>query len=236
MPEFTGRLRLTRLSDFPANPQPGEVFFHTIEEQIYLWNGTEWRASDIPGPEGPAGPQGPPGADSNVAGPPGADGAQGPAGADGAVGAQGPQGVKGDTGAQGIQGPQGVAGTPGAAAVAEARRYVGAAGEPVVFTNSWVNVDAGATPPTGAQRHAFFYLVGERVWLGGTIKGGADVTWAFTVPVGYRPKSQITAVVAASGGTAEVACDTGGRVMVAKTGASNPTVYTVLDGVNWRVA
>jgi hypothetical protein len=72
MPEFTGRLRITRLDNHPANPQPGEVYFNTADDTLYLWDGASWAAREgQPGPEGPQGPPGPPG-------PAGADGPPGP--------------------------------------------------------------------------------------------------------------------------------------------------------------
>lgn len=42
------------------------------------------------------------------------------------------------------------------------------------FTNSW----------TGTVRYR---LIGQTVFLNGTISGGASATAAFTLPVGYRP-------------------------------------------------
>lgn len=103
----------------------------------------------------------------------------GPPGQAGAAGAQGPTGAAGAPGAAGPQGPQGPQGPVGGNATVpiEAWRQVGTAGEPA-FQNSWVAYDSSVyyrKDPLG------------RVYLRGSINGGANGTAAFQLPVGYRP-------------------------------------------------
>lgn len=69
MPQITGRLRTPRLDLAPANPMPGEVFFHRGKDVLCVYRARSgW--SDVPtlaappeGPQGEPGAQGPPGAD-----------------------------------------------------------------------------------------------------------------------------------------------------------------------------
>lgn len=78
-----------------------------------------------------------------------------------------------------VGGPQGAKGDPGgnATATLDPWHQIGAAGEPA-FTNSWVATDSNVyyrKDPFG------------RVYLRGSLSGGASGTSAFTLPVGYRP-------------------------------------------------
>jgi hypothetical protein len=141
-----------------------------------MLDGMEWDTESVT--QMPTGPQGPQG----VAGAAGAAGAQGPAGTAGApgpTGAAGAQGVKGDTGPQGPKGDTGATGATGGNATVpiDPWHQVGAAGEPA-FLNSWVAYDSTVyyrKDPLG------------RVYLRGSLNGGATGTTAFQLPVGYRP-------------------------------------------------
>jgi len=66
MPEFTGRLRATKLPEPPASPSLGEMYYDTTDNVLYWWNGAVWISAEgggsgTMGPPGPEGPQGPPG-------------------------------------------------------------------------------------------------------------------------------------------------------------------------------
>ena len=97
----------------------------------------------------------------------------------------------------------------------EPPHIVGQPGEPA-FQNSWVNFDTSVYP---AGRSARFRKYPDgRVRLAGLIRGGANGSVMFTLPVGYRPyaagtNSPLTiAVTNASGGLANISVDTNGGV------------------------
>ena len=135
-------VRVIMQDSAPAAPAPGDLWFNTINGQLYAWyndgSSTQWVSISKTGPAGPqgiqgikgdtgaTGPAGTKGADSIVPGPKGDKGgigATGPAGATGPVGAastvagptgpQGPIGLTGSTGPQGIQGLKGDTGIKG---------------------------------------------------------------------------------------------------------------------------
>jgi len=139
--------------------------------------------------------------------------------------------------ATGPQGPPGPAGPLGIEPI-EALHFVGAAGEPA-FTNSWVNFDAGSPPPSGTQAYANFYKDRGRVYLGGTIKGGAASTVAFTLPPGYRPRTTTGPYFVVLGGpSASAALLTvlsDGTVTPANLSGSNVNAFISLDGASFRV-
>lgn len=56
MPEFPGRLRTPRLAAAPSAPALGELYFNTVTNKLYWWNGTAW--VDSTGATGPAGTPG----------------------------------------------------------------------------------------------------------------------------------------------------------------------------------
>ena len=116
----------------------------------------------------------------------------------------------------------------------EAVHYVGAAGE-IAFQNSWVNVDAGGTPPSGTQRHARYWRSRNCVYLNGAIKTGVSNTVAFTLPTGFRPQAARTIPVVANNGAAEIIIGTDGTVKPVDVAALGGTVTTAafLDGVSF---
>jgi hypothetical protein len=63
-----------------------------------------------------------------------------------------------------------------------------------VFTNSWVNFNAGS------EATARYSKVGSIVILEGIIKSGTIGQPAFTLPAGYRPPRRIIAVCGTDGG------------------------------------
>ena len=82
------------------------------------------------------------------------------------------------------------AGTATNLAAPEAFRNIGAAGQPA-FTNAWANFGGG-------RATAGFYIdKGSVVHLKGSITGGTSGTSAFTLPVGYRPASDVLSPSAA---------------------------------------
>lgn len=82
------------VSDLPTQGQEnGDAYI--IDEQMFVWDGTQWSPVGQVGPEGKQGPQGPTGP-QGVQGPKGDKGDKGDTGATGATGPQGPQGEKGD--------------------------------------------------------------------------------------------------------------------------------------------
>ena len=103
------------------------------------------------------------------------------------------------------------AGTATNVAAPEAFRNIGAAGQPA-FTNAWTNFGGG-------RATAGFYIdKGSVVHLKGSITGGASGTSAYTLPVGYRPASDLlfpvgtgsnvlTNVLLASTGTVSIFCN-----------------------------
>lgn len=103
------------------------------------------------------------------------------------------------------------AGTATNLAAPEAFRNIGAAGQPA-FTNAWANFGGG-------RATAGFYIdKGSVVHLKGSITGGTSGTSAFTLPVGYRPASDLLFpvgsgsnllinVLLSSTGTVEVFCN-----------------------------
>jgi len=42
MPEILGRLRTPRLSAAPVNPAKGEMYYDTVVDKLFWWNGTAW--------------------------------------------------------------------------------------------------------------------------------------------------------------------------------------------------
>lgn len=42
MPEFVGRLRTPRLATAPATPVVGEMYYDTVGNILYWWNGSAW--------------------------------------------------------------------------------------------------------------------------------------------------------------------------------------------------
>lgn len=44
MPEFKGRLRTPRLAAAPSSPVVGEMYYDTVTNLLYFWNGTVWTA------------------------------------------------------------------------------------------------------------------------------------------------------------------------------------------------
>jgi hypothetical protein len=96
----------------------------------------------------------------------------------------------------GPQGPQGPVGATGGNATVpmDTWHVVGAAGEPV-FANSWVNF-GGANATLAFRKDPL-----GKVKLRGTIKGGANGTAVFALPVGYRPPADVTFAVETMSGT-----------------------------------
>lgn len=45
MPEFTGRLRTPRLPSAPTSPVVGEMYYDTVTNKLFWWNGTLWVAA-----------------------------------------------------------------------------------------------------------------------------------------------------------------------------------------------
>jgi hypothetical protein len=91
--------------------------------------------------------------------------------------------------------------------------------------NSWVAVET--TP--GYRR------VGSEVFLRGQIKGGNNLTSAFTLPAGYRPPQRWWGVGYASGGlVAGVIIESSGEVIIAYGGTSGKE-QTTLDPISFLV-
>lgn len=42
MPEVPGRLRPPRIASAPATPANGEVYYDTVSNRLFFWNGTMW--------------------------------------------------------------------------------------------------------------------------------------------------------------------------------------------------
>lgn len=55
MPEFPGRLRSPRLAAAPATPAKGEMYFDTVGNVLYWYNGTAWVSATGGAPSGAAG-------------------------------------------------------------------------------------------------------------------------------------------------------------------------------------
>lgn len=115
----------------------------------------------------------------------------------------------------------------------DAVHLVGAAGEPA-FVNSWVNYDnSAATPGTAAQRNARFRKdANGKVRLAGIVKSGVSAG-IFTLPVGYRPPSNVTFTCEASGGMAGVQADPNGLVSAFNHTGASVAAYVFLDGVEF---
>lgn len=95
----------------PTNPDVGSLYWNSVADGLYYFNGSGWDAASgtgaaSPGPEGPEGPQGP-------QGDPGNDGKDGADGAKGAKGDQGDPGQDGQPGTDGTNGQPGAPGDPG---------------------------------------------------------------------------------------------------------------------------
>jgi hypothetical protein len=45
MPEITGRLRTPRLAAAPSSPIVGEMYYDTVANTLYYWNGTAWQSA-----------------------------------------------------------------------------------------------------------------------------------------------------------------------------------------------
>lgn len=110
----------------------------------------------------------------------------------------------------------------------ESQHIVGAANQPP-FENTWVNNDAGVFP---AGRSARFYRRGERVHLAGVIRSGTLGASAFTLPVGFRPATEVVFAVNANEVFGTVRVQPGGGVII---GPNASATYTFLDGISFRV-
>lgn len=111
-------------------------------------------------------------------------------------------------------------------------RYVGQTGQPA-FQNSWVNFDAGSPPPAGVGRHAAFARRGGLVVLSGVIKTGASGTTAFTLPVGFRPASdmQFANFAGTTLGGVSITAATGAVAPANYIAGSNVSAFVFLDGI-----
>jgi hypothetical protein len=117
----------------------------------------------------------------------------------------------------------GAGGGSGGVVNLDAWHSVGNAGEPA-FQNSWVNY-GGSYQTAGFRKDPF-----GRVYLKGLIKGGANATVAFTLPVGYRPPKYIHMAAASNDAYATVRVDSTGTVQI-----GNPanTAWASLDELSF---
>lgn len=103
---------------------------------------------------------------------------------------------------------------------------VGAAGEPA-FQNAWVNFSS-----TTGQEARFRKFPDGTVRLAGIVKGGANSTVAWTLPVGYRPRAAMVFLTPNSGGRAAITIGSDGTVLIAAQDG-NVTTQTLLDGITF---
>lgn len=78
----------------------------------------------------------------------------------------------------------------------------------VVFANGWVNLDA----PRACQ----YRKIGDMVYMSGCMASGTMGATAFTLPAGFRPRSNIAFITQISGGV--------GNLTILSSGAVNVTV------------
>lgn len=80
--------------------------------------------------------------------------------------------------------------------------------QPGVYEGTWENFNADGSSPAEYRMDPFGVL-----WVRGTVKGGGDQETIFTLPAGYRPAENTSAVCAASGGSfVRIIVFTDGRV------------------------
>ena len=147
-----------------VNPQHGDGYINTSEDQAYLFVQDRWSPISGVGTIGPEGPQGPAGA-TGAQGPAGPVGPEGPEGPEG-IGSVGPQGPAGATGPAGAAGPTGATGAPGATGTPGA---TGPAGIQGATGDTGPQGPAGATGaqgPTGPAAHDYVisFLTGPISW------------------------------------------------------------------------
>jgi len=102
---------------------------------------------------------------------------------------------------------------------------VGTAGEPA-FGASWVNYNA-------SYFMAFRKGLDGVVRLRGLLKGGANGSSPFTLPVGYRPVQEESYLVFAAGGSAYITITNAGVVSITGQGAANITNYVYFSGIEF---
>lgn len=96
---------LARSTD-PAGGAVGDMYYNSLVNKVYAYNGSAWTLAAAQGTQGTVGAQGTQGT-QGVQGTLGTTGAQGTQGTQGTVGSQGTQGTAGSTGAQGTTGATG---------------------------------------------------------------------------------------------------------------------------------
>lgn len=105
----------------------------------------------------------------------------------------------------------------------EAWHTVGSAGQPA-YQNSWVSYGSG-------WNAARFYKDSLGVvHLSGLVKNGSLGNTIFTLPVGYRPATQIMFSQIDNGGVARVDVGAGGNI----TSFGSGNGYLTLDGITFR--
>jgi hypothetical protein len=156
----------------------------------------------------------------------GAQGPAGPAGPQGPTGAAGPQGPTGATGSQGPQGPQGATGPQGAAGAADTL----GAWQALALQSGWANF--GSPYLSAAVRKSSQGIVYLRGALATPAGGGSGLLIA-TVPSGYAPLSQCTAVVWSSTQAGRIDVHTDGTI-TCTNGPTGTGVIFSLEPVFWH--
>lgn len=105
----------------------------------------------------------------------------------------------------------------------DVKRAVGAGAPAAAFQNSWVNSAGGFTPAR------YWFDREGNVCIEGSVKSGTLNTAIFTLPVGYRPQTQMAFAVDANGTHGLIYVNTNGTV-VPNVGSAT---QTNLDGIRF---
>jgi hypothetical protein len=121
----------------------------------------------------------------------------------------------------------GSGGGAGGSTVLDTWHVVGASGEPA-YKNSWGTSGASTNSIAGFRKDPF-----GKVMLRGAVKGGANATVVFTLPVGYRPPKDLGIALSTNNGASTGLCSIQANGDVWISGGVTATTTSWLDGIEF---